>query len=542
MNTRTHYLLHHLIETRAAQTPAQPALSHRQEQICYGELSTRVQQLASGLGELGLQRYERVAIYLPKQHETVISLFAATRAGGVFVPINPVLKPPQVQHILSDCNARILITSHARLQQLAPNLAHLRDLKQVVLIDDNLSCEHAPYSRVSWHQLQGAPICSASPGSVTDTDMAAILYTSGSTGKPKGVVLSHRNLIVGAQSVAGYLDNTPQDRILVVLPLSFDAGLSQVTTAFESGACCYLMDYLLPNDVRRQVARHRITGITAVPPLWNQIASLEWSQDAASSVRYFANTGGHMPQSLLTRLRRLFPNAQPFLMYGLTEAFRSTYLPPEQIDFKPGSIGKAIPNAEVLVLREDGVPCQPHEPGELVHRGPLVSQGYWNDPEKTRERFRPLPGQAEGLVFKELAVWSGDTVTRDEEGYLYFVGRRDEMIKTSGYRVSPDEIEEMAYQSGLIREAAAVGVPHATLGQAVLLIVTVPATTDSTESCLDALLQRCREQLPNFMVPHKCILEAELPRNPNGKIDRRLLAQRYADLFDDLSEPPHADG
>lgn len=542
MNTRTHYLLHHLIETRAAQTPAQPALSHRQEQICYGELSTRVQQLASGLGELGLQRYERVAIYLPKQHETVISLFAATLAGGVFVPINPVLKPPQVQHILSDCNARILITSHARLQQLAPNLAHLRDLKQVVLIDDNLSCEHAPYSRVSWHQLQGAPTSSASAGSVTDTDMAAILYTSGSTGKPKGVVLSHRNLIVGAQSVAGYLDNTPQDRILVVLPLSFDAGLSQVTTAFESGACCYLMDYLLPNDVQRQVARHRITGITAVPPLWNQIASLEWSQDAASSVRYFANTGGHMPQSLLTRLRRLFPNAQPFLMYGLTEAFRSTYLPPEQIDFKPGSIGKAIPNAEVLVLREDGVPCQPHEPGELVHRGPLVSQGYWNDPEKTRERFRPLPGQAEGLVFKELAVWSGDTVTRDEEGYLYFVGRRDEMIKTSGYRVSPDEIEEMAYQSGLIREAAAVGVPHATLGQAVLLIVTVPATTDSTESCLDALLQRCREQLPNFMVPHKCILEAELPRNPNGKIDRRLLAQRYADLFDDLSEPPHADG
>jgi acyl-CoA ligase (AMP-forming) (exosortase A-associated) len=542
MDTRMHYLLHHLIETRANQAPEQPALSHKQEQLCYGELSTRVQQVAGGLRELGLQRHERVAIYLPKQLETVVSLFAATLAGGVFVPVNPVLKPLQVQHILNDCNVRILITCHARLQQLAPSLASLRDLKQVVLVDDDLPSGPVPCSVVAWHQLRDAPACTAPTGSVTDGDMAAILYTSGSTGKPKGVVLSHRNLMVGAQSVSGYLGNRRDDRILAVLPLSFDAGLSQITTAFEAGACCYLMDYLLPNDVRRQVARHRISGITAVPPLWNQIASLNWNEETASSVRYFANTGGHMPRSLLARLRTLFPCAQPFLMYGLTEAFRSTYLPPDQIDLKPGSIGKAIPNAEVLVLREDGTPCQPHEPGELVHRGPLVSQGYWNDPEKTRERFKPVPGQAEGLVFKELAVWSGDTVTRDEEGYLYFVGRRDDMIKTSGYRVSPNEVEEVAYQSGLIRDAVAIGSPHMTLGQAILLIVTVPATTDSTASTLGALLQRCREQLPNFMVPLKCILEAELPRNPNGKIDRRLLAERYADFFDDHSEPPHAEG
>jgi acyl-CoA ligase (AMP-forming) (exosortase A-associated) len=501
-----------------------------------------VQQVAGGLRELGLQRHERVAIYLPKQLETVVSLFAATLAGGVFVPVNPVLKPLQVQHILNDCNVRILITCHARLQQLAPSLASLRDLKQVVLVDGDLPSGPVPCSVVAWHQLRDAPACTAPTGSVTDGDMAAILYTSGSTGKPKGVVLSHRNLMVGAQSVSGYLGNRRDDRILAVLPLSFDAGLSQITTAFEAGACCYLMDYLLPNDVRRQVARHRISGITAVPPLWNQIASLNWNEETASSVRYFANTGGHMPRSLLARLRTLFPCAQPFLMYGLTEAFRSTYLPPDQIDLKPGSIGKAIPNAEVLVLREDGTPCQPHEPGELVHRGPLVSQGYWNDPEKTRERFKPVPGQAEGLVFKELAVWSGDTVTRDEEGYLYFVGRRDDMIKTSGYRVSPNEVEEVAYQSGLIRDAVAIGSPHMTLGQAILLIVTVPATTDSTASTLGALLQRCREQLPNFMVPLKCILEAELPRNPNGKIDRRLLAERYADFFDDHSEPPHAEG
>ncbi|MFC6669033.1 acyl-CoA ligase (AMP-forming), exosortase A system-associated [Marinobacterium aestuariivivens] len=537
-----HYLLHHLIETRAALAPAQPALYHRQEQLCYGELFARVQQVAGGLRVLGLQRQERVAIYLPKQHETVISLFASALAGGVFVPINPVLKPPQVQHILADCNVRILITSRTRLQQLSPVLAHLRDLKQVVLVDDAPPASHAPYALADWRQLQDAPACSTPPASLTDSDMAAILYTSGSTGKPKGVVLSHRNLMVGAQSVAGYLGNQSDDRILAVLPLSFDAGLSQITTAFEAGACCYLMDFLLPKDVQHQVARHRITGITAVPPLWSQIASLNWNEEMTGSVRYFANTGGHMPRSLLTRLRTLFPDARPFLMYGLTEAFRSTYLPPDEVDNRPGSIGKAIPNAEVLVLREDGTPCEPHEPGELVHRGPLVSQGYWNDPEKTRTRFRPFPGQAAGLVFRELAVWSGDTVIRDEEGYLYFVGRRDDMIKTSGYRVSPNEIEEVAYQSGLIRDAVAIGVPHATLGQAILLIVTLPATTDATASCVDILLQRCREQLPNFMVPRKCFIEAELPRNPNGKIDRRALAERHADFFDDHPEPPHAEG
>ena len=227
--------------------------------------------------------------------------------------------------------------------------------------------------------------------------MAAILYTSGSTGLPKGVVLSHRNLIAGAESVSHYLGNTADDVILSALPLSFDAGFSQLTTAFSVGAHVVLLNYLLPADVVRLCSRHRVTGLTCVPPLWVQIADQDWPTEAAENLRYFANTGGRMPKAALDRLRSLFRRAKPFLMYGLTEAFRSTYLDPAEVDRRPDSIGKAIPNAEVLVVRPDGSLCGPGEQGELVHRGALVAMGYWNDPEQTAERFRPAPAREPGL-------------------------------------------------------------------------------------------------------------------------------------------------
>ena len=309
--------------------------------------------------------------------------------------------------------------------------------------------------------------------------MAAILYTSGSTGNPKGVVLSHRNLLAGADSVATYLENTAADRILAVLPLSFDAGLSQLTTAFSRGASCVLLDYLLPRDVIRAVARYGVTGLAGVPPLWNQLVQCEWPQEAARSLRYITNTGGKMPVATTRTLQRLLPDTRIFLMYGLTEAFRSTYLEPAELERRPESIGKAIPNAEILVVNGEGGLCGPGEPGELVHRGALVARGYWNDPEKTAERFRPCPGQDPALPLPEMAVWSGDQVVRDEEGFLYFVARKDDMIKTSGYRVSPSEVEEVAYASGMVAGAVALGLPHAMLGQAILLLVTRAATADA---------------------------------------------------------------
>jgi acyl-CoA ligase (AMP-forming) (exosortase A-associated) len=338
-------------------------------------------------------------------------------------------------------------------------------------------------------------------------------------------VLSHRNLLVGAESVSSYLANTPDDVILAALPISFDAGLSQLTTAFAVGAHVVLANYLFPKDLVRLCDLHAVTGLTCVPPLWMQLVDVDWPQEARASMRYIANTGGRMPRATLDRLRALFPGARPFLMYGLTEAFRSTYLDPAQVDARPDSIGKAIPDAEILVVRPDGRLAGPGEEGELVHRGPLVAQGYWNDPVRTAERFRPLPGPHEGWRRPELAVWSGDTVRVDEEGYLYFVGRVDDMIKTSGYRVSPTEVEEVAYDSGLVRDAVALGVPDERLGQRIVLVVT-PAAPAGLE--VDQLRAILRQTLPAFMVPAEIRVATDLPRSPNGKFDRVRIRSEVA--------------
>ena len=350
--------------------------------------------------------------------------------------------------------------------------------------------------------------------------MAAIFYTSGSTGRPKGVVLSHRNLIAGAESVSSYLDNRPDDVVLSALPLSFDAGFSQLTTAFNVGAHVILTNYLVPGDVVRLCARHGVTGMTGVPPLWMQLADQRWPAEASQSLRYFANTGGRMPKATLDRLRAHFPGARPYLMYGLTEAFRSTYLDPEEVDRRPDSIGKAIPDAEILVVRPDGTPCAAGEEGELVHRGALVAMGYWNDPVRTAERFRPVPGRAADWRHPEMAVWSGDAVVADDDGFLYFVGRQDDMIKTSGYRVSPTEVEEAAYDTGLVKDAVALGVEDPRLGQRIMLVV-APLAPDGFEPA--HMLAEMRRELPLYMVPSELRVLDEVPRSPNGKFDRARL-------------------
>jgi len=522
--------LHHLLLNKSANSDA---IVHKGNRLSFQQLSEHVEQQSKALQSLDLKRQQRVAIYLPKQIETVSSFLATSQAGGVFVPINPVLKAPQVAHILNDCNVKILITSSSRLQTLQPVLHGCTDLNTIVLVDDtDTSTTEKKFHKqvLAWPEfLKNAAKHSLKLVPTIDSDIAAILYTSGSTGKPKGVVLSHRNLIAGAQSVAEYLAITSEDRLLAALPFSFDYGLNQLTTCLLTGASCILMDYLLPKDVVNALVKYQITGLAAVPPLWAQLADLNWPDTIDEHLRYMTNSGGKMPKTILQKLRSKAPKSQFYLMYGLTEAFRSTYLPPEQIDIRPDSMGKAIPNAEIMVVREDGSPCAPHEPGELVHRGSLVSLGYWNDPEKTAERFKPCPGQLSGLPITEIAVWSGDTVTMDEEGYLYFVGRKDDMIKTSGYRVSPSEIEEVIYASGLVKEAAAIGVEHTALGQAVVAVVSLHSNTN-----LDSqqLTDYCKAQLPNFMVPAKIEVLADLPRNPNGKIDRKTLTQQFTNLFE----------
>ena len=522
-----------MIRESAQRTPDAPALLFKQDTLSYRLLEDAVNRVASGLRSLGVKRDERVGVYLPKQFETVVAMFGTTAAGGVFVPINPILKPEQVGHILRDCATTVLITSPDRARILSDTLAECPDLAQVVLTGSEgagSSGEHE-MSRCSWEQMLGE--ANAPELRRIDSDMAAILYTSGSTGRPKGVVLSHRNMMAGAESVANYLGNHPEDRLLAVLPFSFDYGLSQLTTAFSVGASVVLMDYLLPRDVIRAVARYRVTGLAAVPPLWNQLADLPWPDEAVGCLRYITNSGGAMPVTTTAQLRASLPNTDIYLMYGLTEAFRSTFLDPALVESRPESMGKAIPNADIMVVRPDGTECDPDEPGELVHRGALVALGYWGDREKTDIRFKAAPGQPDGLPNPEIAVWSGDQVRRDAEGYLYFIGRNDEMIKTSGYRVSPGEIEEVLFNVPYVQQAVAFGAPHPKLGSGIVLIV----QSDSASLDADAILAHCRLHLPMFMLPGHIEIVAELPRNPNGKIDRKSLSGSYAKVFTGSEEP-----
>lgn len=524
------YLLQDLIAVSAHRTPDATALVYGKAQLTYGELQEAISRFANGLIGLGLSRGERVAIYLEKRFETVISSFGAPAAGGVFVPLNPLLKAEQVGYIMRDCNVRVLVTSPERLALLQEILPDCHDLRHIVVLGSAESIlALASQNICTWSELLDAP--PATTHRVIDTDVVSILYTSGSTGKPKGVVLSHRNMVAGAKSVASYLENNSNDILLAALPLSFDAGFSQLTTAFHVGARVVLLNYLLPRDVMNAVVREKITGLTAVPPLYIQLAQLPWPESVTRHLRYFANTGGRMPRETLDKLRGHFCETNPILMYGLTEAFRSTYLPPDQVDRRPDSIGKAIPNAEILVLREDGSPCAPNEPGELVHRGALVGMGYWNDPEKTAERYKPLPatapGRESGLVLPEIAVYSGDTVRMDEEGYLYFIGRRDEMMKTSGYRVSPTEVEEILYATKLVGECVAFGVDDDRLGQAIQVIATPPIGGSLDVA---ALLAECKLRMPAYMVPAGVeVRDGPLPRNPNGKIDRKTLSTAWVE-------------
>ena len=524
-----------MLDATAQSRPDAQSISDSSRTISYSQLARAVLQAGSGFITHGVGRSDRVAVWLPKCNEKVIALYGAIHAGGIAVPINAKLKAPQVAHILRDSSPTVLVTTSARLRDLLANTPDFDCVRTAVTVDDDKAPPLLQPSLITWTDLISADPCPRP--TIVDTDVAALFYTSGSTGKPKGVAVSHRNMVVGARSVSSYLGNSHYDHILAVLSIGFDYGFSQLTTAFAVGARVTLLDYATPQHVLLTIEREQVTGLAAVPTIWTQLANLRWPDHAARSLRYVTNSGGAMPQVTLAKLRHALPRTKFFLMYGLTEAFRSTYLPPEEIDRRPESIGKAIPGAEILVLRPDGTACAADEPGELVHRGSLVSLGYWNDPASTSERFRPAPRPTNGPPCPELAVWSGDIVRRDAEGYLYFIGRKDDLIKTSGFRVSPLEIEEEAYSSGLVADAVAMGLPHPALGHGIVLIATSHMNPPDGES----LMAHLRRRLPRYMVPLRLIWRTDLPRTPNGKIARATLRSELACIFSGSPTSPYTD-
>lgn len=487
---------------------AADALVLREGVLSYKDLRTRVSRLSAWLAREVREKGARVATWAAKGELTCLMPLAAARAGLVHVPVNPLLKHAQVAHILADSGAAMLIGTPARLGTLGEG-------------DVPPGCRIAeePAALQAAAEMGGEML----PSKADPNDLAAILYTSGSTGRPKGVMLSHANMWLGAESVADYLGLGGKDRTLAVLPLSFDYGQNQLFSTWHAGGCAIPLDYLVPRDVMKAVERHHVTTLAAVPPLWVQLCELDWPAETAAKLRRLTNSGGALTVDLVRRLRALFPKARVFAMYGLTEAFRSTYLDPALIDSHPTSMGRAIPHVEVLVINDLGELSEVGEEGELVHCGPLVAQGYWKDAERTAERFRPAPAAS---VYGGIAVWSGDRVRRDAEGLLYFVGRRDAMIKSAGNRISPQEIEEAALATGLVAEAVALGVPDERLGQAVHLVVRAARDTSTAE---EELPHKLMQELPNFMQPKVIHWRDAMPVGPNGKIDRTRLQAELAE-------------
>lgn len=507
----TPYLVHHLLEQRAGS--GQVAL--RQEDRCwtFAQFADLASLVAAALEGAGVRCGDRVGIHLPKGVDECWALFGCWKAGGVAVPINPLLKAPQIRHIVEDCTPRVLITTPELWKAAAGAFEQCAAAPRVLFLDgDRIECLD--------------PVLPVTPGDTAHLanlgeDLAAILYTSGSTGRAKGVMLSHRNLLAGARIVANYLQISDSDRLLSVLPFSFDYGLNQLLSAVATGAQLVPFTFRFGDELVRALDRHEITGLAGVPTVWAILcnAAPSLAKQSLPHLRYITNSGGAVPTATVAKLRSLLPDTKIFLMYGLTEAFRSTFLPPDQIDIRPTSIGKAIPECEVFLVTDNGSRAGPGEQGILVHRGPTVSLGYWNRPEETAKVLRPNPLKRphEG---PDIVCYSGDLMTQDEQGYFYFVGRNDSMIKSSGYRVSPTEVEEVLMATGQFRQVVVIGMPDESIGQKVHAIA-VPIGQGA--SVQEARL-RCAQMLPAYMVPREIELVSSLPMTPNGKVDLQALA------------------
>ncbi|MHC4549812.1 MAG: acyl-CoA ligase (AMP-forming), exosortase A system-associated [Planctomycetota bacterium] len=508
------YLLHHLLETAAATHPEKEAVVDRDRRFDYRGFLAAAATCAAVLRERGLARRDRVAIFLDKSFEESSAIFGASLAGGVFVPVNALLREKQVAHILNDCGVRYLVTNARRFGMLEEILDEAPALDSVLLVDEggDARCVASAFAE---------PRAAPEPLPCIGEDLAAILYTSGSTGRPKGVMLSHRNLLAGSRIVCEYLKIRHEERILSVLPFSFDVGLNQLITAVEKAATTILLTFRFGDEIVRAVKQERVTALAGVPTVWAVLAGAAptFKKVKLESLRYFTNTGGPVPTETLGNIRDAQPHVDFFLMYGLTEAFRSTYLPPDQIDQRPTSMGKAIPETELFLVNEQGERCGPGEEGILVHHGPTVSLGYWNRPEDTARVLRPHPFVAPDRG-GAIVCYSGDRVRMDEEGYFYFVGRADAMIKSSGFRISPSEVEEVLMSSGVLAQAAVIGLPDPAIGERVHAICVV---AEGQRTDRDALLTHCAEELPQHMLPRDVEFLPELPRSPNGKVDYKGL-------------------
>jgi amino acid adenylation domain-containing protein len=477
----------------AAADPEQPAVMDGDATTSYGELAARSLGVAGTLQALGVEPDDRVAVFLQRGSEAAAAFFGVLASGAIAVTVNESLRPRQIEYILNHAGATVLLTSPDLTRRLP---RPLETPARVLDINDlPASGRLEPVARVG-------------------DDVAHIIYTSGSTGLPKGVTISHANLWAGMSAVVGYLGITRDDRVASLLPFSFDYGLNQLLCCAGTGAALVVERSPIPHRIVGTLRSREVTVLPAVPPLWLQLLTVEGFRDRLAALRVMTNTGGRLPVEAVRQLRRYQPHADLVLMYGLTEAFRSTYLAPEIVDRKPGSIGKAIPGAEILVLNEQLERCKPGETGQLVHRGATVALGYWNDPDATSLVFCFHPLRPPGTPDTERVVFSGDLVYQDEDGDLFFVSREDKLIKTLGYRVSPDEVADALYGSGEVVEALVTSEPDEVRGARIVAYVVLAAGGQ-----LDRLKGFCARELPRYLQPGRIEVRSALSRTTSGKHD-----------------------
>ena len=509
-------LVNDFLQHSAEQFPDKIALICNSQRLTYAQVEEQANRAANGLLALGMQRGDRVAIWLPNSVETVIAIFAILKAGATFTVINPTTKPGKLAYVLNNCAAKGLFAPERRGEQAAQLFDTVPSLRFAVLCGKGAAAPQSTNSPIyQFPQLLAAHPPTRPPCPTIDIDLACLIYTSGSTGEPKGVMSTHANMAFAASSIIQYLENVPEDIIINVLPLSFDYGLYQLLMAFKFGGTLVLeRSFTYPAAVLKRIEQERVTGLPGVPTLFAVLLQMDLTKFDLSSLRYLTNTAAALPVEHIQRLRDAFPWARLYSMYGLTECKRTLYLPPEELERRPGSVGIAIPGTEVWIEDENGNRLEPGEVGELVVRGSHVMQGYWNNPKATAERYHPGRYPAERLLY------TGDLFKMDEEGFLYFVARKDDIIKSRGEKVAPKEVEGALYRLPGIVEAAVIGVPDELLGEAVKAFVVCGEGHQLTEK---DVLRHCAQHLEDFMMPKYVEFRDSLPKTSSGKIQAAAL-------------------
>ncbi|MFY9947136.1 MAG: AMP-binding protein [Candidatus Sulfotelmatobacter sp.] len=515
------------LENSARQFPDKIALICGDERLTYRQIEERANQLAHALIAAGVERGDRVVTVLPNSIESVLAIFATLKAGAVFVVLNPTTKADKLTYILNNCRASAMITRGGRLSAQPESWTDRPHLGCVFMLgaseSQSASLQAAGKKMIPLEQL-GKEAIQPPTKKCIDIDLAALIYTSGSTGRPKGVMVTHLNIVSAATSITTYLESTADDVVINTLPLAFDYGLYQLLMTFKVGGTLVLHDsFAFPTVVIEKIIQEGVTGFPIVPTVSALLLQMDLSKYKFPKLRYITNTAAALPVEHIRKLRALFPQAKLYSMYGLTECKRVSYLPPEQLDLRPSSVGKGMPNEEVYVVDEDGNRVAPGVVGELVIRGANVMKGYWELPEETDRCLKPgpLPG--------EKVLYSGDLFRADEEGYLYFVGRKDDIIKTRGEKVSPREVEDVLYALEGIAEAAVIGVPDPILGSAIKAVLTLHPGAQITRQ---DVLRHCAAKLEDFMRPKIVEFRVSLPKTESGKISKRLIADEHRETAD----------